>query len=74
MDEITALAAAETITVLNNTDISLVAQIPYIIIKAIEEKAKEYDGNIKLNMELRLTEQNISEEAQSILALIYKDY
>lgn len=74
MNEITALAAAETITVLNNTDISLVAKIPYIIIKAIEDKAKEYDGKIELDMKLGLTEQNISEEAQSILAIIYKDY
>ena len=33
MEEITALAAAETIAILNKTEISLVTKIPYQIIK-----------------------------------------
>ena len=74
MNEITALAAAETIAVLNNTDISLVTKIPYIILKTIEDKAKEYNGKVEFDMSLQLNEQPISEESQSILAIIYKDY
>ena len=35
MDEITAVAAAETISVLYNTENSLVSKIPYAIIKAL---------------------------------------
>ena len=74
MNEITALAAAETIAILNNTDISLVTKIPYIILKTIEDKAKEYNGKVEFDMSLQLNEQPISEESQSILAIIYKDY
>ena len=74
MEEISSLAAAETINVLYNTDISLFTKIPYAIIKVLEDKAHEYNGKIKLNMALNLAEQEISEEAQTILAIIYKDY
>ena len=71
MEEISSLAAAETINVLYNTDISLFTKIPYAIIKVLEDKAHEYNGKIKLNMALNLAEQEISEEAQTILAKIF---
>lgn len=74
MDEITAVAAAETISVLYNTENSLVSKIPYAIIKALEDKALECKEEIKLNMNLSLYEQSISEEAQVILLMIYKNY
>ena len=74
MDEITAVAAAETISVLYNTEISLVARIPYSILKSLEEKALEYTEEVKLDMGIGLDKQNISEEAQTILSIIYKDY
>ena len=74
MEEITAVAAAETIEVLYNTEICLVAKIPYSILKALEDKAEEYTGKIKLDMTLGLDMQQISLEAQAILAIIYRDY
>ena len=74
MDEISKQAAKEVINVLYNTEISLIAKIPYSIIKILEEKAIEYKDEIKLDMSLNLFEQQISEEAQTILAIIYKDF
>lgn len=74
MDEITAVAAAETISVLYNTEISLVAKIPYSILKVLEDKALEYKEEVKLDMELGLEKQDISAEARTILSIIYKDY
>ena len=74
MDEITALAAAETVSVLYNTENSLVSKIPYIIIKVLEDKAFECKEEIRLDMNLSLSEQSISEEAQTILSIIYKNY
>lgn len=73
-EEISAISAAEVIYVLDNTDTSLVVKIPYEIIRILEEKASEYNGEVKLDMSLGLNEQPISEEAQAILATIYKDY
>ena len=74
MEEITAVAAAETINILYNTEISLIAKIPYFILKTLEDKALECQKEIKLNMELSLDKQNISDEARTILSIIYKDY
>ena len=74
MDEITQIAAAETIAVLYNTKASLVAQIPYAILRALEEKAKEYKGEIRLAVNAGLDKQEISDEARAILSILYKDY
>lgn len=74
MEEITAVAAAETISVLYNTEISLVTKIPYAILQALEEKSREYKEEVKLDMNLELYEQPISDEAKAILSIIYKDY
>lgn len=74
MENITALAAAETIRVLYNTESSLIVKIPYIILKSLEDKAMEYAGEVIFNTNLALHEQAISEEAQSILSILYKDY
>lgn len=74
MEEISALAAAETIAVLNNTDATMVAEIPYILIKGFEDKAKEYDGEIKLIEGVPLVEQNISEEARALLLILHREY
>ena len=74
MEEITAVAAAETISVLYNTEISLVTKIPYAILKTLEDKAEEYAEKVNIDMTLELHEQPISDEAKAILAIIYKDY
>lgn len=74
MEEISALAAAETIAVLNSTDATMVAEIPYILIKGFEDKAKEYDGEIKLIEGVPLVEQNISEEARALLLILHREY
>ena len=74
MEEISALAAAETIAVLNKTDLTMVAQIPYKLIKGFEDKAEEYDGKIELKENTSLLEQPISEEARSLLLILYREY
>lgn len=73
-EEISAVAAAEAIAILYNTDVSLVSNIPYAIFKALEDKAEEYTDKVNIDMNLSLAEQPISDEAQSILAILYKDY
>lgn len=74
MDEITALAAAEAMEVLYNTEISLIAKIPYVILETLEERAIEYEDKIQVDFGLGLDEQFISREAQTILSIIHKDY
>ena len=74
MENVSALAAAEAIKVLNFTDISLIAKIPYGIIRVLSDKASEYEGEVTLDYSVSLSEQPISEEAQAILAVIYKDF
>lgn len=74
MENVSALAAAEAMTVLDYTEISLIAKIPYGIIRVLSDRASEYQGEVKLDFSRDLKEQPISEEAQSILAIIYKDF
>ncbi len=74
MEEISALVAAETIAVLNKTDATMVAEIPYILIKGFEDKAKEYEGEIKLKDGVPLVEQNLSEETRALLLILHREY
>lgn len=74
MEEISALVAAETVAVLNRTEVDLVATVSYKLIKALEEKAEEYDGEVILDEKLPLNEQRISDEARAVLAIIYREY
>lgn len=74
MENVSALAAAEAMKILDYTEISLIAKIPYGIIRVLSDKASEYSGEINLDFSRGLKEQPISEEAQSILAVIYKDF
>lgn len=74
MEEISALAAAETVAILNHTDVTMVAQLPYSLIKGFEDKAKEYDGEIELAENLSLNEQNLSEETRALLLILYREY
>lgn len=74
MEEISALAAAETVAVLNHTDVTMVAQIPYSLIKGFEDKAKEYDGKVELAENVSLNEQNLSEETRALLLILYREY
>lgn len=72
--EITSAIAAETIAVLENTEISLLAKIPIKLIKALQEKADE--GNTKFNLDFSKSygEQAISEETRAVMTLIYREY
>lgn len=71
---ITPLIAAETIAVLENTEISLLAKISNKLIEALQEKADELGRKVNLDYSKSFAEQTISEEARGILALIYRDY
>ncbi len=72
--EITSDIAAETIAVLENTEISLLAKIPLKLITALQAKADE--GNTKFNLDFSKPygEQAISEETRAVMALIYREY
>lgn len=72
--EITSDIAAETIAVLENTEISLLAKIPLKLITALQAKADE--GNTKFNLDFSKPygEQTISEETRAVMALIYREY
>lgn len=72
--EITPLIAAETIAVLENTEITLLAKIPNKLIEALQEKADELGRKVNLDYTKSYKEQRISEEARGILTLIYRDY
>ena len=72
--EITPLIAAETIAVLENTEITLVAKIPNKLIEALQEKADELGRKVNLDYTKSYKEQNISEETRTILTLFYRDY
>lgn len=74
MEEISALAAAETVAILNKTDVTMVSQIPYKIIKGLVEKAEEYDGEITLKETTSIIDQPISEEARALLLILYREY
>ena len=74
MEEISALAAAETVAILNKTDVTMVSQIPYKIIKGLIDKAEEYDGEVTLKETTSIVEQPISEEARSLLLILYREY
>ena len=74
MEEISALVAAETVAVLNRTEVDLVATVSYKLIRALEKKAEEYDGDVILDEKLSLNEQNISDETKAVLAIIYREY
>lgn len=74
MEEISALAAAETVAILNYTDVTMVAQLPYSLIKGFEDKAQEYEGKIELAENVSLNEQNISEETRALLLILYREY
>ena len=73
-NEITPLIAAETIAVLENTEITLLAKIPNKLIEALQEKADELGRKINLDYSKTYKEQNISEETRVILTLFYRDY
>ena len=72
--EITPLIAAETIAVLENTEITLVAKIPNKLIEALQEKADELGRKVNLDYTKSYKEQKISEETRTILTLFYRDY
>ena len=74
MEEISALAAAETVAILNKTDVTMVSQIPYKLIKGLIDKAEEYEGEITLKETNSIIDQPISEEARSILLILYREY
>ena len=73
-NRITPLIAAETIAVLENTEISLLAKIPNKLIEALQEKADELGRNINLDYSKPYSEQSLSEETRGILSLFYRDY
>lgn len=74
MEEISALAAAETIAVLYNTEATMVIKIPYKLLKSLEDKASEYSETITLKENVSLNEQTISDEARSILLILYREF
>ena len=73
-NEITPLIAAETIAVLENTEITLLAKIPSKLIEALQEKADELGRKVNLDYTKSYKEQNLSEETRVILTLFYRDY
>lgn len=73
MEELSAIAASEVLEVLNNTDISLISKIPYKVLNFLQVKSNEYEGKIEFS-EGTISEQNISEDAKAVLAVIYTDY
>lgn len=73
-ENITPLIAAETIAILENTEVSLLAKIPNKLIELLQEKADELGRNVNLDYTKSYKEQSISEETRGILALIYRDY
>lgn len=74
MEEISALAAAETVAILNKTDVTMIAKIPYKLIKGLIDKSEEYGKAITLKDTSSLIEQPISEETRSILLILYREY
>lgn len=71
---ITPLVAAEAIAILENTDTLLLAKIPKRLIESLQEKADELGRKINLDYSRDFANQNVSEEAKSIIGLIYRDY
>lgn len=74
MEEISALAAAEVVSVLYNTEVSLVVKLPYKLLKSFEDKAAEYGQSIVLKENASLDQQDISDEARSILLILYREF
>lgn len=74
MEEISALAAAETVEILNHTDATMVAQLPITLIASFMNKAKEYDGKVELKENVSLNEQNLSEETRALLLILYREF
>lgn len=74
MEEISALAAAEVVSVLYNTDVSMVVKLPYKLLKSFEDKAAEYEQSIVLKENVSLDQQDISDEARSILLILYREF
>lgn len=71
---ITPLIAAEAIAILENTDIMLLAKVPSKLIESLQEKADELGRRVNLDYSKDFANQDISEEAKDIIALIYRDY
>ena len=74
MEEITVQVAAETLNVLYNTELYLFCKIPYEIIYVLQEKAKEYTKEVKIDFSKSFLEQGLCQDTLGLLALIYKDY
>lgn len=72
--EITASVAAEAIAILENTEISLVAKVPFKILEMLQSKADQANKKVELDYTKSYSEQNISEEAKGIITLIYRQY
>lgn len=72
--ELKSSTAAEVIAILENTETSLLAKIPIKLIQFFESKANEENLKYKLDFNKNYDEQELSEEARTIMTLIYKDY
>lgn len=73
-DGITPLIAAEAIAILENTDTLLLAKIPRKLIESLQEKADELGRRVNIDYSKDFANQSISDEAKSIIGLIYRDY
>ena len=71
---ITPLIAAEAIAILENTDTLLLAKVPTKLIESLQEKADELGRRVNIDYSKDFSNQEISEQAKDIIALIYRDY
>lgn len=63
----------EVSVILENTDRKLIQKIPEKVLNTIKQMAKQH-AEFKYNRARKLKEQEISNTARGILALIYRDY
>ena len=72
--EISPLVASETIAILNNTDVSLLAKVPTKLLKTLQCRANECKTSIQIDPTKSYADQNFSQESRAIITLIYRQY
>lgn len=66
--------AKEVISVLEHSDKNLIVQIPEKLIKYLKKLASTSNKKVKIDANLELANQAISEESKDLIALIYYKY
>lgn len=73
MKEIYKNALSEVNAIINNSDENIINKIPNKFMNFVQNNMnKSY--TIEMDLDKEILEQNISNEAKSIIALIYRDY